>query len=63
MAVVFNLIRFHGDLSEFAVWDSVLTTTEITSGPNTANAVISYEFGEGVGTVVSDLCLVTVHKL
>ena len=31
---------FHGDLSEFAVWDSVLTTTEITWS-DTANAVIS----------------------
>ena len=45
---------FHGDISEFAVWDSVLDTTEITSGPDKTDAIIRYEFVEGVGTVVSD---------
>ena len=46
---------FDGDISEFAMWDRVLSGSEVVSGPAVNDALFAYDFNEESGNTVNDL--------
>ncbi len=46
---------FDGEIGKFAMWDTVLSSSEIADGSSTDNALFAYDFNEGGGSVAQDL--------
>lgn len=46
---------FNGDIRNFAMWDRVLTSTEIADGASTTDALFGYEFDEDTGNTAYDI--------